>query len=427
MSLKPYLTRAHDMAGRAQSLFANREVLKPEMVKGYILSRNAQGVWLLIYLDEIVTRPETFRAGNAKGNNALHHFSTINEGRPAFLSNSNGLRVAMLLTDPPTLPETAIYPGHVAGFFTMGVDSQGRPVGVPWESLGHVMIAGMTGMNDGVRGDQVGGGKSNLLRGLLEQAVEDGHQVYLVDTQNKTAPHLASHPRVVLVKTFAQVPGVLDDLLHEYDRRVALLDPHMVEDVDMYNAQFPAQALPRIFVALEEYCGLVNNLGLSSKAYKALLDLIWQARKYGIHIIAAGQTFEKAVAGQVKDQMATKICFRMESASQTRIVLGRNGAENITQPGRCDTNRWGRMQAYRFPLRARPTEPGGPELSEDERNALARIQTEHEGKATLNVLQTVLDIGPSAAKRVQAEWARRQLIAKDPSDSNSFKLAFSGV
>lgn len=421
MSLNPYLTRAHDVAARAHALFEHRPGLKPEMVSGYILSRNAVGVWLLIYLDELIARPETFRDGNT-----LHHFATVNEGRPAVLSNSNGLRVAMLLTDPPTLPETALFPGHVPGFFGMGVDSQGRPVGVPWESLGHVMIAGMTGMNNSAQGGQVGGGKSNLLRGLLDQAIADGHQVYVVDTQNKTAPHLAAHPRAVLVKDFKQVAGVLNDLRREYDRRVQLLDPHMVEDVEGYNARFPAQALPRIFVALEEYCGLVNNLGLSSEAYKTLLDLIWQARKYGFHLIAAGQTFEKAVAGQVRDQMATKICFRMESASQTRIVLGRNGAENITQPGRCDTNRWGRIQVYRFPL---PTDAPGnaPELSPEEQEAITKIRAEHEGKATLHTLQEVLDIGPSAAKRVQAEWARRQLITKDPFDSNSYKLAFSGV
>lgn len=423
-TLTPYANLAQRIAGRAHALFENRKNLRPEMVRGYALSRLDETVWLLIYLDELTAEPEKLKAENT-----LHHFSTINEGRPALLSNSNGLRVALLLSDPPTLPATVAYPGHQPGVCQIGVNAAGKPVNVTWNRLGHVMIAGMTGMNDGIAGEHaLGGGKSNLLRGVLDQAIADGHTVYLVDTQNKTAPHLATHPHATIEKRLEHVPDLIALVQAEYDRRVRLLDPHFVEDVDEYNARFPEQALPRVFLALEEYGGLVNNLGTSSRAYRSLLSLIWESRKYGVHIIAAAQSFNKDLVGPVADQMATRVCFRMATPSQAQVVLNRRGAEHITQPGRCDTNRWGRVQTYRFPLAQMAGEqPTGPVLSADERVAIDRMQAEYDGRATLAILQTVLDIGPSAARRLQDEWNRRGLIAKDEQDSNAFKLAFSGI
>ena len=116
----------------------------------------------------------------------LHHLSTALQGMPVFLSNSNGLRYAVLLNDPPKLPGKIDFPGVERGQVRLGRRAGGGEVRLPWDRLGHVLAAGMTGA-----------GKSSFLRLLVYQALGDGAALLLADRDDVTFPMLADHPALM--------------------------------------------------------------------------------------------------------------------------------------------------------------------------------------------------------------------------------------
>ncbi|HNB52917.1 MAG TPA: FtsK/SpoIIIE domain-containing protein [Anaerolineales bacterium] len=410
-TLTPFHPLAQRVAQRVQGVFETRPGLTPDMAQAYVLTRDASAVWLLILLDEVRVKPETL-----KDKKTLHHFSTINNGRPALLSNSNGLRLALLLTDPPALPVEVAFPGMDNAVYRVGVNSRGQEIAIPWRELTHGMFAGATQ-----------NGKSNAVRGLLHQALEAGHQVVLVDTQNITAPHLAGHPGLELCTTLADAPAAIEGVYREFLRREQLFKstPGYFENVDQFNAR-TGQNLPYLFLAVEEFCGLVNIFGKSSPAYNHLLQLVWQSLKFGIRVVGIGQTWEKDLVGAVGDQMSTRVCFRMEKREQAQIILQRSGAERIAVKGRADTSRWGMVQFYRFPLPnltpGPSPESGEGSLSDADREQLSRLAQEGEGRATFAVLEQLFGWGRREAEKRRAAWAEAGIVAPDPNEKNAWKL-----
>jgi DNA segregation ATPase FtsK/SpoIIIE-like protein len=341
----------------------------------------------------------------------LHHFATINNGRPALLSNSNGLRLALLLTDPPALPAEVAFPGMTPTAYRIGVNARGQEIAIPWKDLTHAMFAGATQ-----------NGKSNAVRGLLHQALEAGHRVVLVDTQNITAPHLAGHPGLDLCTTLEGAPAAIESVYREFLRREQLFKstPGYFENVDQFNAR-TGQNLPYLFLAVEEFCGMVNIFGKSAPAYNHLLQLVWQSLKFGVRVVGIGQTWEKDLIGAVGDQMSTRVCFRMEKREQAQIILQRSGAEKISVKGRADTSRWGMVQFYRHPLPAE-TPAVGSRLTETERGQLSRLAHEGEGRATFTVLEELFGWGRREAEKRRAAWAEAGIVAPDPNEKNAWKL-----
>lgn len=414
LNLSTYHPLAVRVAQRAQGVFETRPGLAPDMAVKYILTRDEAAVWLVILLDEIRAKPETLK--NPK---TLHHFATVNNGRPALLSNSNGLRLALLLTDPPALPAEVAYPGDTALGWRVGVNSRGQEVNVPWAEMTHMLFAGVTQF-----------GKSNAVRGLLAQALRAGHEVVLLDTQNITAPHLAGAPGMKLYTRLEDAEHAITQVYTEFQRREQLfkMTPGYFENLAQFNAR-TGQALPLIFLAVEEFCGLVKLTGEGSQVYKHLLNLVWQALKFGIIVVGVGQTWEKEIVGAVRDQMSTRICLRMLTREQAQIVLQRSGAEKITVPGRADTSRWGMVQFYRHPLPAEIELTPEHGLSATERQQLTRLAQEGEGKATFAVLEQLFGWGRREAERKREAWARAGAVAPDPTDNNAWKLTpeFMGV
>lgn len=407
MNLTAYHPLAQRVAARVQGVFETRPGLTPDMAQAYILTRDASAVWLLILLDEVRAKPETL-----KDKKTLHHFATINNGRPAILSNSNGLRLALLLSDPPALPLEVAFPGMARGMYRVGVNARGQEIAVPWKELTHGMFAGVTQY-----------GKSNAVRGLLHQALESGHQVVLIDTQNITAPHLEGHSGLELHTTLTAAPAAIEQVYQEFLRREALFKatPGYFEHLDHFN-QRTGQNLPYLFLVIEEFCGLVNILGKTSPAYNHLLQLVWQSLKFGIRVVGIGQTWEKDLVGAVGDQMSTRVCLHMEKREQAQIILQRSGAERINVKGRADTSRWGLIQFYRFPLPDQSAERPRATLTEAERAQLARLAHEGEGRATFAVLEELFGWGRREAEKRRAAWAEAGIVAPDPNEKNAWKL-----
>lgn len=336
---------------------------------------------------------------------------------------------------PPPLPEKVLFPGVQPGHAVLGVNHEGD-VTVDWPHLGHVMVAGMTRY-----------GKSNFLRLLAVQAIKDGHAIATVDHQDRTFARFAGHPSTFLAaRNRASVPEAVVAIAHEHQRRERLFQtlaaqhPRLdLDDLEAYN-QVAGEKIPRLMVFMDEFTALVNLYGKNSPFYEQLLTLVCESAKFGLHLIASGQIWEKQLAGAIREQMTTRVCFHVSTPSQSRIVLGENGGEHLQYPGRALTNHWHLMQTYlvqpthlqlveesrpsaSLPMPEVSIEPGEPEGLTDQQLQQIRALLEAGQSARQMELALFGYTGGRAHERVKLGLAQLAATTTDKNTATVFAVA----
>lgn len=391
----------------------------------WVLVEDAGMVWLFGVLQ--VERLEKLERYTAPA--LLHHLSTAAAGRPVYLSNTSGLRYAVLISQPPRLPRCVDFPGMLRGSAVLGQRYTGEPVSVPWSKMGHLLIAGKTGA-----------GKSNFLRLLVYQARAEGFRLALGDLDGSTFPMLAED--VALLTPLAREPSAMVQMLArvagECEARAELYAqtegfPDSLEEYNSAIVRTGGAALPRVLVVLDEFNAAVLAAGgARGPLAQEAAALGWSGRKYGVHLVFAAQEFTKSVLGSVRDQVAAAICFRVRSAASARMV-GCTGAERIpeSRPGLAMTDRWGPLQAYFLDKRLliKGAGGGGTLLTEQERETLQRAE-ENGGRMSIPLLKG-WGMTERAARRMLSEWELRGWVRRDPQRQNARyltgKLAFDEV
>lgn len=382
----------------------------------WLLTENNGATWLFGVFD--VARIQ--RLEDLTRTDLLHHVSTALRGKPVFISNSNGLRYAVLLSRPPHLPRRVDFPGLTRGRVRMGLSAHGVEVSAPWDGLGHLLVAGQTG-----------GGKSAFLRLLAHQAIAEDAQLLIGDLDGATFPMLAEHPALLapLATTAETMHALVERGLGECEHRSTLYGqmPGYPDHLAEYNAAASAQGapvLPRVVVILDEYnTATTATGGANGGLARAAAALGWRGRKFGIHLVFAAQDFTKQVVGRIRDQVGAAICFRVRSVEVARAV-GCAEAASIpaSRPGLALTDRWGLLQAYyldKSALIAAADRPG-PALTEQEAQVVTAARADA-GRVTLALLQGH-GYGKNEAARLLTDWRARGWVEKDPARQNAHYL-----
>lgn len=112
----------------------------------------------------------------------------------------------------------------------------------------------------------------------------------------------------------------------------------LTSNIDRYNAKVPAaKRLPRIYLFHDEMGDWMADK--DNKDYREAVEsyvarLGMKARAAGIHLFLITQRPDKdALPGPVKANMNNKICLRVSSQLNSRIVLDENGAETLLGNG----------------------------------------------------------------------------------------------
>lgn len=350
----------------------------------------------------------------------LHHLSTVTGGTSVYLSNHSGLRYAFLLSPPPGMPHEVNFPGSERGQVLLGQRYTGERLRCAWDALGHQLVAGMTGS-----------GKSNYLRLVVYQALQEGLQLLLADLDGRTFPMLREHP--ALLAPLAQTPPamleVVERALGECEHRAAVYDtvPGFPDTLDAYNVQAVRErqeALPRILVVLDEFNAAVTAAGGKRSALaQATAELAWRGRKFGINLILAAQEFSKEVVGKVRDQTHA-ICFKVEAGEVARAI-GCAKAHVIPagRPGLAITVRWGPMQTYYLDKHLLVNQPYTPGVLSSEEQQLVRwSMTKRDGYLTLDDIQAQLKVSQHRARQLAADWEVRGWLSKDANARNARRL-----
>jgi S-DNA-T family DNA segregation ATPase FtsK/SpoIIIE len=210
-------------------------------------------------------------------------------------------------------------------------------------SLPHLLLSGATGQ-----------GKSMALHALLLSLLYKKHpgelKLVLIDINNvelglyrKLERHfLAGLPgqRDAVIGSVAEAVDTLEALIREMDARYGLFSRAGVKRVKEYNAKFIERKLdtveshrylPYLVVVIDEFADL---LSARRDAEGLIGRLAQQGRPAGIHLVIATQRPSvNIITGTIKANFISRLAFRVASATDSRTILDRTGAELLHGQG----------------------------------------------------------------------------------------------
>ncbi len=225
----------------------------------------------------------------------------------------------------------------------LGRDAIGNPLIADLATMPHLLIAGTTGS-----------GKSVCVNSIIMSLmlIRKPHEVKLVlvdpkqveMTDFKGIPHLLT-PVVTDMKLAA---GVLTWAVQKMEQRYERMSRVGVRNIATFNkltteeriSRLPPgekpddykDAMPYIVVIVDEFADLMMTTG--KEIEQAIARLAQKARAAGIHVILATQRpSADVVTGLIKTNLPCRICFKVKSKLDSRIILEQSGGEKLAGNG----------------------------------------------------------------------------------------------
>jgi S-DNA-T family DNA segregation ATPase FtsK/SpoIIIE len=222
----------------------------------------------------------------------------------------------------------------------LGKDAGGTPLVTDLTKMPHLLIAGTTGSGKSVC-------INSIVVSLLMTKRPDHVKLILVDpkmvemSQLKEVPHLMCP----IVTDPAKAEKILEWAATKMEERYELLAEARVQSLAKSNILYErlrpanegeraaiATHVPYIVIIIDELADLMMTAAKEVEHH--LSRLAQKSRAVGIHIIVATQRPEvKVVTGLVKSNLPSRICFRVSSRMDSRIVLDQNGGEVLMGQG----------------------------------------------------------------------------------------------
>jgi S-DNA-T family DNA segregation ATPase FtsK/SpoIIIE len=226
----------------------------------------------------------------------------------------------------------------------LGKDSEGKPLTHDLADMPHLLIAGTTGT-----------GKSVCLNALIISMLmtrrPDELKLLLIDPKKnefgdyRKIPHLM-HPVITdEEKATAVLAWAVDKMEERYD----LLSRARVRNLAQYNELGPEEIqrrvqpseeerprvpdkLPYIVIVIDEFGDLI--LQTKREAETHIIRLAQKARAAGIHLVLATQRpTVDIVTGLIKSNLPGRVCFKVASRMDSRVVLDEMGADKLLGKG----------------------------------------------------------------------------------------------
>jgi len=263
--------------------------------------------------------------------------------------NTVGIEVPNITKETVRLRELMIMTGKKAAGMGLplylGKDAGGAALVCDLTKMPHLLIAGTTGSGKSVC-------LNSIILSLLMTKRPDHVKMILVDpkmvelNQFKEIPHLMCP----IVTDMARAEKILEWAVTKMDERYELLAETRVKNIAAYNALgeeelyrrlAPASdaekaritvRVPYVVIIIDELADLMMTAAKEVEHH--LSRLAQKSRAVGIHIIVATQRPEaKIVTGLIKSNLPSRICFRVASRMDSRIVLDQNGGEVLLGQG----------------------------------------------------------------------------------------------
>lgn len=219
------------------------------------------------------------------------------------------------------LPEMVPYhwePGHY--------ESMSLPIPVGYSRV-NLYVFDLVDSPHFLIGGSTGYGKTSLERVIIHSLI-DRAVIVIIDFKQVDLEYLRD--RIILAVTDEEALAILEALNREYERRIQLLRRYKVTKIQEYPHP---EEMPFIVVIVDELAELDDRC-------KERIDRLARlARATGISLIVASQrTSTKVVSGDTRFNFVARICYKVPSPADFRVILGEDcglAGDLPSTKGRC--------------------------------------------------------------------------------------------
>jgi S-DNA-T family DNA segregation ATPase FtsK/SpoIIIE len=227
----------------------------------------------------------------------------------------------------------------------LGKDSEGRPLVHDLAEMPHLLIAGATGTGKSVC-------MNAIILSMLMTRRPDELKMIMIDpkvvelSQFQAIPHLM-HPVISdMKKAEAVLAWAVDKMEERYDllararvRNIAAYNDLKYDDIlrrmkvgnDEDRAAIPDR-MPYIVIFLDEMADLIMMMRKEVEGH--IIRLTQKSRAAGIHLVLATQRPSvDVITGLIKSNLPSRICFKVSSKIDSRVVLDEMGADKLLGKG----------------------------------------------------------------------------------------------
>lgn len=214
--------------------------------------------------------------------------------------------------------------------FALGLNLNGEEVYADIEKMPHGLVAGATGSGKSVC-------INTLIISLIYKNTPEELRFVLIDPKMvelsiyNDIPHLA----MPVITDAKKAAGALKWVCEEMDRRFVVFSSVHAKNLKAFNDMAKrngTQIMPKIVVVIDELADLMVVAGADVEDYIHRIGA--KARAAGIHIIVATQRpSTDVIKGTMKNNIPTRIAFKVTSAVDSSTILDHGGAEKLLGMG----------------------------------------------------------------------------------------------
>lgn len=200
----------------------------------------------------------------------------------------------------------------------LGKSVEGQPLYADLAKCKHILVAGTTGS-----------GKSILLHSWITSMLLHNPLDVQIDMIDMKGTEFAKYKDLPTCDTFDSVDDaiyVVNCLVAEMQRRYKTLQAAGCRDIESYREK--GGTMSRMVLIIDEFADLI--LTAKKSIQEPIIRLAQKARACGIHLIIATQRpSSNVITGLIKANMPTKVCLKVNTALESRIVIDRKGGEML--------------------------------------------------------------------------------------------------
>ena len=228
----------------------------------------------------------------------------------------------------------------------LGKTQENRPLIVDLHAQPHLLISGTTGSGKTVC-------VSSIIASILMTRTPHQARLILIDPKRVEFTRFSGTPHLLcdVIDDASAAMAALQWAGFEMDHRYRLLNQAGVNEIkqlrklDSQRRKRLLEALgeegvdlsaglPYIVIVVDEFADLVSQTPNPKQLQSLVMRLAQKARAAGIHLVLATQRpSTDVVQGLVKANFPSRIAFRVASPVDSRIILGRKGAEELLGRG----------------------------------------------------------------------------------------------
>lgn len=160
-----------------------------------------------------------------------------------------------------------------------------------------------------------------------------------------TIPHVKQYAFDLL-----GIKAVIDNVYNIMMQRFDIMQREFKKHINDCSGSYPA-----VILVFDELAALATDKQFHKEGVnKTLCQILCLGRAAGVHCILATQRPDaKTIDGQIRANIATRICFKVANSAESRIVLDMAGGESLRGAGDCivklSNGDKGRVQGYYTP------------------------------------------------------------------------------